>query len=74
MISVQLDCDDMECFASEYVDVYADDVTFAGGAPLAEYVPEGWRIVKSDSDGIALSLCPKHASPTMPAKPATSAT
>lgn len=59
MISVQLDCEDMECFASEYVDVYANDLT--GGAPLSGYVPEGWKIVQSDHDGAALSLCPKHA-------------
>ncbi|MGU3650659.1 hypothetical protein [Mycolicibacterium sp. A43C] len=59
MISVQLDCEDMECSASEYVDVYARDLW--DSAVLSGYVPEGWRIVESDQDGIALSLCPKHA-------------
>lgn len=59
MISVQLDCDDMQCFASDYVDVYHHDVT--SGAPLGGYVPDGWQLIQSDHDGIALSLCPKHA-------------
>lgn len=59
MIMVQLDCEDMECFASESVDVYEHDL--AAGAPLSGYVPEGWKIVQSDFNGYALSLCPKHA-------------
>lgn len=58
MISVQLDCEDMECFANEYVDVYMND--FAAGARLDGYVPEGWQIIQADN-GLALALCPNHA-------------
>lgn len=59
MISVQLDCTDMECRRSEYVDVYERDL--AAGAPLSGYVPEGWQIIRSDDDGLAVALCPRHA-------------
>ena len=67
MISVRLECTDMECHASEYVDVYENDLS--AGAPLKGYVPEDWTIVKSDADGLAIALCSEHSAATRPEVP-----
>lgn len=62
MIWVTLDCADMECFANDVVDVYEDDLI--GPTPLKSYVPEGWQIIRSKHDGLAIALCPEHAQGT----------
>jgi hypothetical protein len=62
VISVRFDCEDMECHATEDVDVYHTHLSSA----LKEYVPEGWRVLRSDDDGLALTLCSRHARPTHP--------